>query len=102
MKNHMLATLLFLLSGILAIHAQDMQINLDHLDAYYSKVVTDWDVPSMTVGIVKDGELIFSKGYGTKEIGKPEKPDEHTLYAIASNSKAFTSAVIAMLVEEGK
>ena len=56
----------------------------------------------MSVGIVKDGEIIFGKGYGVLEIGKPEKPDGNTLYAIASNSKAFTSAIIAMLVQEEK
>ncbi|EMR03556.1 serine hydrolase [Cesiribacter andamanensis] len=56
----------------------------------------------MTVGIVKDGQLIFSKGYGVKEVGKIERPDGNTLYAIASNSKAFTSAMIAQLVQEGK
>jgi CubicO group peptidase (beta-lactamase class C family) len=56
----------------------------------------------LSVGIVKDGEIVFSKGYGVLEVGKPEKPDENTLYAIASNSKAFTSSMIAMLVQEGK
>jgi CubicO group peptidase (beta-lactamase class C family) len=62
----------------------------------------DWDVPSMSIGIVKDGKLVFSKGYGVKEIGKKGAPDKNTLYAIASNSKAFTSAIIAQLVQEGK
>ncbi len=48
------------------------------------------------------GKLIFSKGYGVKEVGKSDKVDENTLYAIASNSKAFTSAMIATLVQEDK
>jgi CubicO group peptidase (beta-lactamase class C family) len=77
-------------------------INLNHLDNYYQQVVKDWEIPGMTVGIVKDGQLIFSKGYGVKEEGKTEKPDANSLYAIASNSKAFTTAMIAMLVQEGK
>ncbi|NND33372.1 MAG: serine hydrolase [Saprospiraceae bacterium] len=65
-------------------------------------MVEDWGVPSMSVGIVKDGNLIYAWGFGTKEEGKAERPDQHTLYAIASNSKAFTSAIVAMLVQEGK
>lgn len=75
---------------------------LKKLDAYYDQMAKDWGIPSMSIGIVKDGELIFAKGYGVKEVGKSEQPDENTLYAIASNSKAFTSAIIAQLVQEGK
>lgn len=77
-------------------------INLQHLDEYYAKMVKDWDLPGATIGIVKNGELVFSGNYGVLEIGKEEMPDENTLYAIASNSKAFTSAIIGMLVQEGK
>jgi CubicO group peptidase (beta-lactamase class C family) len=72
------------------------------LDRYYTQMVKDWEVPGMVVGIVKDGELIFTGSYGVLEEGKPGKPDAHTLYGIASISKAFTSMVMAMLVEEGK
>lgn len=77
-------------------------INLQQLDEYYAKMVKDWDLPGATIGIVKEGELVFSGNYGVLEIGKKDKPDENTLYAIASNSKAFTSAIIGMLVQEGK
>lgn len=65
-------------------------------------MVTDWNVPGASIGIVKDGKLVFTGNYGVLEVGKKEKPNEHTLYAIASNSKAFTSAIIGMLVQEGK
>ncbi|HYG03217.1 MAG TPA: serine hydrolase [Chryseosolibacter sp.] len=78
------------------------QVDLNKLDAYYAKALKDWNVPGMSIGIVKDGKLIFAKGYGVKEAGKNDKPDENTLYAIASNSKAFTSAAIGQLVDEGK
>jgi CubicO group peptidase (beta-lactamase class C family) len=78
------------------------QPDLKKLDAYFAKALKDWEVPGMSVAIVKDGKVIFSEGYGVKEMGKPEAPDGNTLYAIASNSKAFTTAAIAMLVKEGK
>ncbi|MEP2023773.1 MAG: serine hydrolase [Reichenbachiella sp.] len=82
--------------------AQSSEVDLEALDVYFEKMTKDWDVPSMSIGIVKDGDLVFAKGYGVKEIGTKETPDRNTLYAIASNSKAFTSAIIAQLVEEGK
>jgi CubicO group peptidase (beta-lactamase class C family) len=51
---------------------------------------------------VKDGKVVFAKGYGVREYGKPEKVDENSLFAIASNSKAFTVAALSKLVSEGK
>jgi CubicO group peptidase (beta-lactamase class C family) len=93
-----LVFLFFLISNLQAQKLPDLQ----KLDAYFEQMVKAWDVPGASIGIVKDGKLVFTGNYGTKEVGKNEKPDENTLYAIASNSKAFTSAVLAMLVQEGK
>ncbi|MCB0396086.1 MAG: serine hydrolase [Flavobacteriales bacterium] len=80
------------------LHGQDLKA----LDKYIEQVRKDWNVPGLSVAIVKDGKVVLAKGYGVREAGKPEPADEHTLYAIASNSKAFTSACIAKLVDEGK
>jgi CubicO group peptidase (beta-lactamase class C family) len=52
--------------------------------------------------IVKDDQVLLAKGYGVREIGKPEKVDENTLFAIGSNTKAFTATAIGLLVQEGK
>lgn len=94
--------ILFLLMPA-GVHAQAAaDVNLRELDRYFRKMVEDWDIPSASIGIVKDGELVFTGNYGVKEVGKKEAPDANTLYAIASNSKAFTSAMIGMLVQEGK
>ncbi|AHM60745.1 beta-lactamase [Flammeovirgaceae bacterium 311] len=104
MKKIVLLLLPVLLLVQASLHAQSkpVKVDLKKLDKYFEQVVRDWEIPGMTVGIVQDGQLIFSKGYGVKEAGKAESPDANTLYAIASNSKAFTSAIIAMLVQEGK
>lgn len=77
-------------------------LRLDSLDVYFEKALADWEVPGMAIGIVKNDTLVFDKGYGVREIGKPEKIDANSMFAIASNTKAFTSAAIAVLVEEGK
>ncbi|HEY0653444.1 MAG TPA: serine hydrolase [Chryseosolibacter sp.] len=84
---------------IFSLHAQP---DLKKLDAYYAKALKDWAVPGMSIAVVKDGKVVFAKGYGAKEAGKSDAPDENTLYAIASNTKAMTAAMIAQLVEEGK
>lgn len=88
----------------LMMHSIEAQsdVDLKALDQYFEKMVKDWDLPSASIGVVKDGELIFTGNYGTLEVGKNQKPNENTLYAIASNSKAFTSAIIGMLVQEGE
>jgi len=77
-------------------------VDLDALDQYFHKMAKDWDIPAASIGIVKDGELIFSGHYGVMEVGKDDMPNNQSLYAVASNSKAFTSALIGMLVQEGK
>lgn len=100
-KNFTLSFLLSLFS-LMAIGQKSHHVNLKKLDQYFAKMVEDWDVPSASIGIVKDGELVFRGNYGVKEIGKKDKPDAGTNYAIASNSKAFTSAILGMLVDEGK
>ncbi|GAB5419294.1 MAG: serine hydrolase [Crocinitomicaceae bacterium] len=60
------------------------------------------DQAGIAVAVVQDGEIIHSAGYGiaSKETGA--KVDENTLFSIASNSKAFTTASLGMLVDQGK
>ena len=102
MKKLSILTIL-IVAFVVNIQAQSKKApDFKKLDAYFAKMVQDWDVPGASIGIVKDGKLVFTGNYGLIETGKPEKPDENTLYAIASNSKAFTSAIIGMLVQEGK
>lgn len=75
-------------------------------DTDWKKMIDEWreayHVPGLSVGIIKDGKVIFSDGAGVLEEGKKQQPDGQTLYAIASNTKAFITAAIATLVDEGK
>jgi CubicO group peptidase (beta-lactamase class C family) len=59
-------------------------------------------IPGVSVGIVQDGKVVFSGGFGVRELGKPEKVDDDTLMMIASNTKALTTLLLAKLVAEGK
>ncbi len=71
-------------------------------DAFVEGVRKEFDVPGIAVAIVKDGEVLLAKGYGERELGKPAKVDADTLFAIASNTKAFTATALAILADEGK
>jgi len=73
------------------------------VDAYVTKCMAAWpDQPALGVAVVKDGATVLARGYGVKVQGKPARADEHTLFAIASNTKNVTAAALAILVDEGK
>lgn len=72
------------------------------LDAYVQQVLKTFEVPGVSIAIVKDGKVLSTKGYGVRKIGDPTAVNDSTLFSIASNSKAFTASALAILVGEGK
>ncbi|SKB63407.1 CubicO group peptidase, beta-lactamase class C family [Parapedobacter luteus] len=70
-------------------------------DEYVAKVLDGFQVPGMAIAVVKDGRTVLSTGYGVKTLGSTDAVDAHTLFPIASNTKAFTATALALLVEEG-
>ena len=72
------------------------------LDEYVKHSMQTFEVPGMSVAIVKDGKVVLAKGYGVRKLGESASVDENTLFGIGSNTKAFTSAAIATLVDQGK
>ena len=66
------------------------------------RTMTEFGVPGMGVSVVHDGKVIYSEGHGIRETNKKKKVDENTLFQIASVSKAFTAASLAILADEGK
>lgn len=74
----------------------------EDFDAYVAKAVQDWQAPGLAISVVKDGKIVFAKGYGLREAGKPERFDTSTISAIASTTKAITAVAMGMLVDEGK
>ncbi|HET7268726.1 MAG TPA: serine hydrolase [Oleiagrimonas sp.] len=75
---------------------------LEHLDAYVNRVLKTFDVPGIAVAIVKDGKVVLEKGYGVRNVESGKPVDAHTIFAIASNTKAFTAASLSMLADAGK
>jgi len=72
------------------------------IDSLVQATLKTFDVPGIAVAVVKDGKLVFAKGYGVASLNTGKKVDENTRFGIASNSKAFTVAALAMLADEGK
>jgi CubicO group peptidase (beta-lactamase class C family) len=72
------------------------------LDAWVERTMKTFEVPGIALAIVKDGRAVVAKGYGVRRLGEPARVDEHTLFGIASNTKAFTATALGLLVEEGK
>ena len=72
------------------------------LDAYVARVMKDFQVPGIALTVVKDGKVLLARGYGVRTLGNPAPVDDHTLFGIASNTKAFTATALGILVEEGK
>jgi CubicO group peptidase (beta-lactamase class C family) len=78
------------------------EAGLATLDAFIEETRVAWRAPAVGVAVVRNDSVVFAKGYGVLEVGKPDKADENTIFAIGSSSKAFTTASLAMLVDEGK
>lgn len=75
--------------------------DLAGLDRYIEEARQAWGIPGLAIAVVKDDSVIFARGYGERVVGSGEPVDEHTLFAIASTSKAFTAATLGLLVDEG-
>lgn len=95
---------LLVFAGILSFQQVGAQADNDSLflNEYIQQAVEKYQSPGLAVGIIKNGEIVLANGYGYRNTETSEKVDENTLFGIASCSKAFTAACIAILVDEGK
>lgn len=82
--------------------AQDIQKFIPEFEEYINYSLKEWVAPGVAVAIVKDGKIIYAKGFGVRQQGESGRVDENTVFQIASCSKAFLAATIGKLVDEGK
>ncbi len=103
MKHFVVRSLSVLVFMIICVQTLSAQNTLpSDLDSYIARVLKTFEVPGLAVAIVKDGKVVLAKGYGVRKLGETTPVDEKTLFGIGSNTKAFTSAALATLVDEGK
>lgn len=74
----------------------------DGADEFIGAALKHWETPGVAISVVKDGEVVLAKGYGVIEIGSDKSVSHATLFDIASLTKSFTSASVAVLVDQGK
>jgi CubicO group peptidase (beta-lactamase class C family) len=94
--------LFILLIGFTTSYAQTLESKIKEFDAYVEKSRNLYQVPGLSLTVVKDGKVILKKGYGVRQSGTSNAVDTQTLYACASTTKAMTATCMAMLVDEGK
>lgn len=99
MKKILLSLFLFF---TLLLNAQVPSFVTDSLDGYIMKGLKDWDIPGLSIVIVKEGKVIVMKGYGVQNVETQKPVNEHTLFMIASNTKLFTGSALALLEARGK
>ena len=92
---------LFYLS-ISLVHAQKpTDKRLAGLDTLIARVLKDWKAPGVTVAVVEKNKVVYTGGFGYRDLDKKLPVTENTLFAIGSCSKAFTSGMIGSLVKDG-
>lgn len=96
------AVVVILIFGFATACAAQEKPDWSSLDAFINSSTKEWKVPGAAVAIVQDQSVVYMKGFGVREIGKNQPVTPDTLFDIGSCTKAFTSAAIAMLVDEGK
>lgn len=75
---------------------------LTDFDAYVAQAAEDWEAVGLAVAVVKDGELVFAKGYGVRDMEAAGAVGTGTRFSIGSTTKAMTAAALGMLVDEGR
>ena len=72
------------------------------IDDYINQILNDWKVPGAAVVVVKGEEVVYSKGFGVRDINTQTPVNDQTQFRIASNTKAFVALSLGLLVDEGK
>lgn len=96
-----LISILFFSFNTFAQKTEDVKTALKGFDDYVEQVMNDWQVPGLAIGIVQNGTIVYTKGYGYRNKSSKMPVTDNTLFAIGSCTKAFTAATVAQAVDNG-
>lgn len=82
--------------------ASSAEDQLQGLDAFIELAMKEYGVPGASVAVVKDGEVVYLKGFGVRNAAGKDKVDGDTVFQLASVTKTFTAASVASMVDRGK
>ena len=103
MKQLFFTTIFALIPSMLGAQSKTEPAIPAGFESFVDRVFKEWKLPAMAVTVVKDGKTVFVKGYGKTSLDAKGQPvDENTQFVIASCSKAFTAALLATVIDEGK
>ncbi|WP_372745184.1 serine hydrolase [Lutibacter sp.] len=102
MKKVIIHKLTLLIIAFFTINSCYSQYTSKQIDSIMDDAMSKFNVAGCAISIVKDGKIVYSKGFGVKSVKTKSPINQHTIFAIGSNSKAFTAAALAILVEDGK
>ncbi|QBD76985.1 serine hydrolase [Ktedonosporobacter rubrisoli] len=71
-------------------------------EEFVDHVMQTWQIPGVAIGIVKDDEVIYARGFGQRDREQGLETTPQSIFAIGSCTKAFVAMSLAMLVDEGK
>src|SRR4030095_15396414 len=75
-------------------HAQTREAVPPDLDAYVGRVLETFNVPGLSLAIVRNGETVLARGYGVRRLGEPARVGEHTVFGVGYTHKLFTAAAL--------
>lgn len=102
-KSHWLFLSIVLISVLGgSVHAAPDKEKIKRIEQSIEQTMATFQVPGVAVAIIKDDEVVLSKGFGVLKHGSEQAVTADTLFGIASNTKAMTAALLAGLVDEGK
>jgi len=93
--------LAFAAAGAPRLAAQTADVDWGAIDDRIEEILADWTTPGLAVAVIADDSVVFARGYGVRRLGAPDPVGVHTRFAVASNTKAFTAALIGQLADEG-
>lgn len=100
MKKSIVVLLILIGAGTIAQPPTDLR--LKGLDTFALKVLKDWHAAGVTIAVVEKNKIIYTGGFGYRNLEKKLPVTSNTQFAIGSCTKAFTAALLGMLVKEGK